>query len=1115
MNRHGRIVAALAIGLAGIFPACSGSDSGSTGAMYIESCNLGCSDGSNGQLVTCGFTSTPQNLELSVNFSKAVRLSSVNKQSFHISDVATAAVPPGTYLLDPSNPRRVIFRPQLSFNAQGNPVFGFQANTSYSLQINGRGTGDPGPYISSTGGTENATGLACTIITDLPLVDPVPGPPIVSTFVDTVDPLSGAITTGVPANGATQVSLITKVTMVFNDLMNIGTLVLPGTGTSPSITVKIDPDGNVASTGDQITVDGSYSFFFDQLSLLTTVVFTPAQPFPSAGPSLTSPRQIIVNLPGTIKDLTGNGLGNAGPVTFTPQSLAFPPVTIPVGGEQFTNLGNCDQNRSGAQWGETTAGRLTPGLGGGSGRLGDLTVSAGQTLTLRTGPTRATGRIQLVSTGFVDGDIIDMNGVQYLIIDGFGTGNGFIEFEGSFPAWTMNNLLGELNNSVDPLLTPATYTMEGPNTLLITYDTTGDPGTSFTFDVYQNPGGVPVPSPSVVSLSGPTVPGGTAHMLEGVSAESFAAGNLLDNFDFQAAPGSVPPPVLVSDGSFEFATLTVENGATLRLEGPNPARVLVRGRATIAGVIDVSGESRPGYESDTLDGQRGGYGGPNGGDGGSGADRPDNNGSGFMAPSVEPFRPWNNGVANPGGFIQGRTGVGVGRTGTVGAGPAGQQFPSNFPVELFTLNGLETNGICESEQVGGAGGGGAYALDGGTGVAVAVSPVSLQGGSNTPPDTAGGDSGAVGLEAPGAPANKRKLTPEKGFLRGGSGGGGGGGSVEQVRTNGNGFPDPCVGGGVLINRYRSHSSGGGGGGGGSIQMQAGRTLVLGGGIDASGGDGGGADSLTPFDSAQHANPGGAGSGGAILMQSRQFLLSTIPNRLSIAGGLGGVGFAGPLGSSLGGAGGVGLARVESLTAPDPLQVAAILDPIDPLDPTSIKYLSTGAWVRSRFTPASFQGAQSCWMRPSGAFFALDFLPDVGATLGWDMDLILDLGGGEIVVPYRAPNAVLPGGQTYEQYWGQLLDRDLTLPEVGAPVVVRFQGAKLAGAMPDPCNVEISGPNSVIGPGTLTPWVRHPAELNAFGAQSDMIRFVIIFDASKLDFLSIKGVTNVRIHAQPN
>jgi hypothetical protein len=157
------------------------------------------------------------------------------------------------------------------------------------------------------------------------------------------------------------------------------------------------------------------------------------------------------------------------------------------------------------------------------------------------------------------------------------------------------------------------------------------------------------------------------------------------------------------------------------------------------------------------------------------------------------------------------------------------------------------------------------------------------------------------------------------------------------------------------------------------------------------------------------------------------------------------------------------------------------------------------------------------MRPSGSFFSLDFKFDAPLVPGWDLDLILNFGGGQpnVVVPYRKPNGILPGGQTFEQLWGQLLDRDLTPPQMGAPLVVRFQGAKLSGSMPDPCNVQNSGPLSPIAPGTLTPWVNHPSELRAFSTAVDMVRFVVIFDASKLDFSNIVGVTNLRIFANPN
>ena len=47
------------------------------------------------------------------------------------------------------------------------------------------------------------------------------------------------------------------------------------------------------------------------------------------------------------------------------------------------------------------------------------------------------------------GDFVEINGVQFQILDGFGTGGGFIEFEGSFPTLTLNNLIRELNIKLD------------------------------------------------------------------------------------------------------------------------------------------------------------------------------------------------------------------------------------------------------------------------------------------------------------------------------------------------------------------------------------------------------------------------------------------------------------------------------------------------------------------------------------------------------------------------------------------------------------------------------------------------------------------------------------------
>ena len=239
-----------------------------------------------------------------------------------------------------------------------------------------------------------------------------------------------------------------------------------------------------------------------------------------------------------------------------------------------------------------------------------------------------------------------------------------------------------------------------------------------------------------------------------------------------------------------------------------------------------------------------------------------------------------------------------------------------------------------------------------------------------------------------------------------------------------------------------------------MQLQAGRLVNVAGRIDASGGDGGGA-SLTGAVNDLDAAPGGGGSGGAILLQS-EFAILPGPGRLNIAGGLGGVGNN----LTAGGAGSPGLARVETFPAANAVQVAMAVEPIDMMDPTIIQLPERrGVSWSPRSVPGSFNGAQSCWMRPQGGFFGITYEADGPGSVGWDMDLLLDLGAGPVTLPYRAPNGVMMS--SFEQFWGQLLDRELQGGQVGAPLVVRFQGAKLSGALPvppNPCSeVPITGP----------------------------------------------------------
>ncbi len=88
--------------------------------------------------------------------------------------------------------------------------------------------------------------------------------------------------------------------------------------------------------------------------------------------------------------------------------------------------------------------------------------------------------------------------------------------------------------------------------------------------------------------------------------------------------------------------------------------------------------------------------------------------------------------------------------------------------------------------------------------------------------------------------------------------------------------------------------------------------------------------------------------------------------------------------------------------------------------------------------------------------------------------------------------------------------------------VRFQGATLQssyiGSLCD-VNVDTATANPNIVQGSLTPWVRHPHDLDSFSPQPNMIRFTITFDTaletpgSVASF--IKGIRDLKIRSQPD
>lgn len=387
--------------LAGWLGSCSsGGSGGPGGGMQVASCVLGCSGPELGPL-NCAVTTVFVNQDFWIEFSQPVDLSSVTKNTFQVVDTVNGQTPAGSFSLDPNNNRRVIFRPKLTFDSSGNPIFGLSPGNSYRISIPGTLANPQGPYIRSTGGQNNQVRLDCFISATAGINDPVPGAPSASVFLEQL--VGGQVVSSVPAQGLQAAPLDSRLRVVFNDIMNPATLVNPATGVATFLKVSVDLDGNLEDGTDLLQLSGTYQLAIDENLKQTTVFFTPAGGFPSAGGDPLNPRRVVLELPATIVDLGSNPLANAGRVDFVTAAVPLAEAEL---AERFQDASKTSLLRSGTLLdptaqsvqvefgpnlevlGQTTyTGRLLPGFGGGSGVLGDLRVPAGSVLTLSTGPT--------------------------------------------------------------------------------------------------------------------------------------------------------------------------------------------------------------------------------------------------------------------------------------------------------------------------------------------------------------------------------------------------------------------------------------------------------------------------------------------------------------------------------------------------------------------------------------------------------------------------------------------------------------------------------------------------------------------------------------------------------
>ena len=919
--------------------------------------------------------------------------------------------------------------------------------------------------------------MQCTVLTDQGVIDLVPGRPRVTVEVDQIQ--GGGGTTpqqiGSDALATTNVSRETQIAFSFNDVMNVASLVNPVTNQSSKISVAVDIDGDPLTDDDREAVAGNFLVDVDLERLSTSLVFTPTLGFPSSGDPL-GPlvRTVIVEIQAGVIDLKNNavevidldgstipGVGG-GELAFYVEQIAFPHLTIPEGGEQFTEPGREDVLRSGASWGAEIPGYTEVGLaasiGGGSGRLGDLIVGDGETVTLNT-----------------DMQVFPLPGQSNMLI-------GNADANGKYPG--------------DP-----------------EWDSDGD-----------------------------------------------------------GMPG--PDPFTITDGTFEFESIDIKNGGTLIFEGDQPVRLFARGFAKVGvtGVISISGGSPATHDSTFAQPTAGvrnydglgmpieeeapfGAGGPAAGDGGYGADR------WAFADMLSPFYGISDvdfGTAmvtstTPAGYGGGGHG-GVLNVDGSGAGVGGARNPTEYPTDLDTflmtpdtlymnlLFPMTPEQDCHARQVGGSGSGGSYATTGGDGVSlseVTLPDEPLDASNNNDPENTGPGTQIV----ISGPVRTLKYNPafESNFLWGGSGGGGGGNHPYNTSTNGGQLGFPCLedeAGVAVFDEWHDHSGAPGGGGGGAIQFVAGKSLDIDGIIDASGGNGGSSLEEGVNADGEYAMPGGAGSGGGIRLQANVVSVAQTAGRLIVAGGQGGISrWDEKLEPSVGGAGGTGLVRIEAADEIGPEEIealAASIEPIDENDVTSAEFLSViplkkddPGWDPRLRGPETFCASSSCWIQPSGSFFQVNFdedfyfedtgppdAPEEGDIPGWNMTILYKTDNAVVEVPFRGyddTNTISEGG--FEEAYGNKLNHGLDLPE-SSPVAVRFQGARVSETLTDPCALDLGDLTGPIVPGSLTPWVEHPAELNEFNP--NIIRFMVTFDTG-LGTISeiVLGVTDLRIEASPD
>jgi hypothetical protein len=191
-------------------------------------------------------------------------------------------------------------------------------------------------------------------------------------------------------------------------------------------------------------------------------------------------------------------------------------------------------------------------------------------------------------------------------------------------------------------------------------------------------------------------------------------------------------------------------------------------------------------------------------------------------------------------------------------------------------------------------------------------------------------------------------------------------------------------------------------------------------------------------------------------------------------------------------------------------------------------LSVDSWLADSDGPGVRSGSQSCWLRPPGIFFQVTFPADdlsdpLNPVLGWDMQITTPAAPSTPFSFRDANDPNNPFGGSAESVFGT----ELGGPG-GAPVIVRFQGARLTGLPENLCDATFDTEGGDILQSSLTPWVRHPSDLNEYwdsvfptdpqeaeSRRPNVVRYVVIFDRSSLNASAFNSVESFQIVSLPD